>query len=114
MRKPKRLFRQRPSIDHGKLFRAALASVDAERHAARAAMDRAIGPIPPQIEQLRRACQIIDPSVTYSVRTPDGQVVTSTGAELVQAARLMIAMADAHEAGDESALCRAVLAFLGV
>jgi hypothetical protein len=83
------------------------------RGATKAEMDAAIGPIPPGVEQLRHAIETIDPSATYSVKTPEGQVVTSTGAELLATARACVAIADAHEAGDKAALRRAALAFLG-
>jgi hypothetical protein len=57
------------------------------RRAARAAMRAAIGPEPPQVQQLRDAVKVIDPKASYSFETPDGQVVTSTGAELLETAR---------------------------
>jgi alkylation response protein AidB-like acyl-CoA dehydrogenase len=111
MKKPKRLFRNRP-IDHGKLFRQALADVEAESRAARAEMDRIIGPIPPGADKLRKAAEEIDPTAIFSVETPDGQVVTTTGATLVAMAKCLVAMVDAHEAGDAVAHRRACLAFL--
>jgi hypothetical protein len=76
-------------------------------------MDAAIGPIPThQIEQLRAALARIDPDASYSLKTPDGQVISSKGAELIKTARACVALADAHRSGDEAALRRAALAFL--
>jgi hypothetical protein len=109
--KPKRLFRKRHIPDHGKLFLRAMADDEAERHAARAAMDRAIGPIPPGVDRLRREVDTIDPTAVYCVEIA-GQVVTSTGLELIATACSAIALADAHEAGDEAALRRAARALL--
>lgn len=82
------------------------------RRTARAAMDAAIGPIPPGVEKLRQAARTIDPAGSYSLQTPDGQVVTTTGAELRSTVQLLLDIADAHEAGDEEAHRRACLALL--
>jgi hypothetical protein len=77
----------------------------------RGALDRAIGPIPPGVERLRRAIYTLDPAATYRA-VVNGQVLAYKGSELIETAKGVIAIADAHQAGDEQRLRLAALGFL--
>src|SRR5687767_5663586 len=79
-RKPKRLFRTHPS------------------HPA----------IPPAVEALRGVRSAVTPWETYRLRLPDGHVEQATGAELIDLADAMTALADADRRGDRDGMRRAL------
>jgi hypothetical protein len=68
-------------------------------------------PLPP-VDRLRRAVEAINPAARYRHVLPDGQVFEATGAELLETAGMMLAMADARESGDQAAFAKAAIAFL--
>ena len=72
-----------------------------------------VGEIPPEIEKLRDARKVIDPAQMYRLRMPDGSIVSTTGAELLETAAAAVAVADADRAGDDEAM-RQALARLGL
>ena len=55
------------------------------------------------LDKLRRAPAAIDPGRTYMFSLGDGQTLRITGRELLATARLVVAMADAIELGDDDA-----------
>ena len=85
------------------------------RNPASAARIRAaVGPVPPGADRLRRARGVIDPNAVYRAILPDGQVISQTGAAMIETADAFVALADAQEAGDEEALRQAVLRLMAL
>jgi hypothetical protein len=59
-------------------------------------------------ERLRHARSAIVPWQVYRMALPGGGVLEVSGAELIREADRMVALIDAHRAGDEAGLERAV------
>ena len=59
-----------------------------------------LGPVPPGADDLRRVRRIIDPRAVYRAILPDGQVISQTGAAMIETADAFLAVTDAQEAWD--------------
>ena len=68
---------------------------------AAARITAAVGPIPPRVADLHRVRHTIDPGAVYTVNLGNGQVLSSTGAELLATANALLALVNAQEAGDQ-------------
>jgi hypothetical protein len=72
----------------------------------RAALE-GLPPIPPGLDELRKARSVVDPARTYRMRMPDGSIFETTGTEMLASADAFVAMADAQLAGDLDGMRRA-------